>query len=177
MQMIGKFQSISKDFKTNKYKVTFLIEDNEVLSKIDGIRNAKKLNIEAKIWHKKRTLDANACAWALINKIAEKMNLTSAEVYRNAVRELGICEIFPVRNEAVERYIDVWTKKGLGWICEKMKSKLPGYTNVISYYGSSSYDTREMSRFIDSLIEDCRALEIETPSKENLDSMKREWGV
>lgn len=177
MQLLGKFQSISKDFKTNKYKVTFLIEDNEAIKKIDEIRSVKRLSIDVKRWHKKRTLDANAYAWTLINKLAEKMNLTSIEVYRKAIRELGICEIFPVKNEAVERYIAAWGKNGIGWVCDKMKSKLKGYTNVVSYYGSSSYDTREMSRFIDGLIEDCRALEIEILSEENLDSMKREWGT
>ena len=177
MQIIGKFQRISKNFKTNKYEITFLVENDEAIAKIDSIRNAKQLKIDVKKWHKKRSLDANAYAWKLISKLAEKMHLTSIEVYRKAIRELGICEIFPVKNEAVERYIEAWSKNGIGWVCDKMKSKLKGYTNVISYYGSSSYDTQEMSRLINSLVEDCRALDIEVLSEENLESMKREWGV
>lgn len=180
MQLTGKFYGLFRDAKTNKLKITFLLDDeldDDELSKIEKIRKAKKLGIEVKKWRKKRTPDANACAWALISKIAKKMKLGKNEVYRNAIRELGMYEAVPVKNLAVERFIEVWTSKGLGWMCETFQSRTPGYTNVICYYGSSSYDTEEMGRFIDGLIEDCRTLKIDIPSKENIESVKREWKV
>ena len=54
---------------------------------------------------------------------------------------------------------------------EKMASKLKGYTNVITYYGSSSYNTREMTRLIDLIVQECQQLEIETKSVEEIKSL------
>lgn len=45
------------------------------------------------------------------------------------------------------------------------------------YFGSSTFDTKEMSVFIDGLIEECRQLEIETLPPNEIERMKREWGV
>lgn len=66
-------------------------------------------------------------------------------------------------------------KTGLGWICETTKSKLEGYTNVLAYYGSSTYNTQEMSRLIDALVFECNQFEVETKPKEEIDSMLKEW--
>jgi hypothetical protein len=59
---------------------------------------------------------------------------------------------------------------------ETMPSKLEGCTNVILYYGSSTYDTAQMSRLINIIVEECRQLGIETKSKEEVESLLRQWG-
>lgn len=53
---------------------------------------------------------------------------------------------------------------------------LKGYHNVISYFGSSDYDTKQMSRLIDLIVQDCKAQGIETLSEEKLAAMNEEWG-
>jgi hypothetical protein len=55
-------------------------------------------------------------------------------------------------------------------------SKIKGYRNLRAYYGSSTYDTRQMSILIDALIQDCKALDIETLSEEKLSAMMEGWG-
>ena len=55
------------------------------------------------------------------------------------------------------------------------QSKLPGCTNVILYYGSSSYDTEQMSSLIDLLVDDCKAQGIETATPDELARYKEEW--
>jgi hypothetical protein len=47
---------------------------------------------------------------------------------------------------------------------------------VILYYGSSTYDTAQMSRLINNIIEECRQLGIETKSEEEVQSLLRQWG-
>ena len=48
--------------------------------------------------------------------------------------------------------------------------------NVTLYYGSSTYDTEQMSRLIDNVVQDCKALDIETETPERLAMMMEAWG-
>ena len=54
-------------------------------------------------------------------------------------------------------------------------SKLPGYKKVRTYFGSSSYDTREMSVLINSIVDDCKEQGIETMTPDELKSMVEAW--
>ena len=57
------------------------------------------------------------------------------------------------------------------------KSKIEGYRNLRAYYGSSTYDTRQMSQLIDNLVQDCRALDIEVKSDEEISSLLGGWNA
>lgn len=71
---------------------------------------------------------------------------------------------------------ETWQKNGTGWLTEVVDSTLDGCKKVFAYYGSSTYDTKEMSRLIDSVIQDCMALQIETITPSELDMLLKEWG-
>ena len=43
------------------------------------------------------------------------------------------------------------------------------------WYGSSTYDTLQMSRLIDAIAEDCREAGIETMTPQQLDALKSRW--
>jgi hypothetical protein len=53
-----------------------------------------------------------------------------------------------------------------------MPSKINGCTNVILYYGSSTYNTAQMSLLIDHLVQDAKALGIETMTPQELEALK-----
>ena len=76
-----------------------------------------------------------------------------------------------VRDSAVEKFRKSWEEQGLGWQSEIMDSQ-DGYKRVIVYYGSRSYDTKQMFALIDNLIQDAQALGIETATPEELAKMK-----
>lgn len=137
----------------------------------------KAYDLTVKEHRKKRSLDSNAYAWTLIGKLADAMRIPPTVVYINAIQSIGgNYEIIPIREEAVEKFKEVWTKQGLGWPCVDMgPSKIQGYRNLRAYYGSSTYDTRQMSMLIDALIQDCKALDIETLSDEKLSAMMEGW--
>ena len=143
------------------------------------VRNRKKMlyELSVKEYRQKRSLDANAYAWVLIGKIADAMRITPEEVYRQAIQNIGgNYEVIPVKEEAAKHFRKIWEAKGLGWPCIDMgQSRIPGYRNLRAYYGSSTYDTRQMSQLIDSLVQDCRALDIETLSPEKLSLLKEGW--
>lgn len=125
---------------------------------------------------KKRSLDANAYAWALIHKIAEAVRITPDEVYRRELKEIGgASEIVCVEERAVDRLRALWESKGLGWQTEAFPSKLAGCVNVRLCYGSSAFDTRQMSEFIDRLVMECKSLDIETLTERELSLLKEGW--
>lgn len=128
---------------------------------------------EIKEHKNKRSLDANGYCWVLCKKIADKLHITKEEVYRKNIKEMGKYEIFPIRNEAVETFINAWTGKGIGWICESLaKSKFDGFTNLIAYYGSSVYDSKEMALLLDSIVQEAQALDIETLTPDEIANLK-----
>ena len=175
MRFTGQVSDVSIDFKSGKPKITFIMNERTALAEIDEIKDLDKLSVEAKKYRKKRSLDANAYCWVLINKLAEKLNLKPIEVYRKAIYEIGVREVIPVKNEAVDRYKEVWQNNGLGWLCETVPSKLNVYTNVIAWYGSSVYDSKEMSRLVDGIVDECKLQNIETMTPAELKRLKEAW--
>jgi len=140
------------------------------------IANGKLLAIEISKAKKKRSLDSNSYLWTLCQKIAEVIQSTKELVYQKFIRDVGQFEIVPIKNEVVERWIEVWNSKGLGWFAEVMEdSKLPGYKKVISYYGSSVYSTKEMAVLLDEVIRECKEMNIETLSPAELQELKNSW--
>ena len=143
------------------------------------IRNYKGrlCDIEVKEHRKKRSLDANAYAWVLINKIADALRITPKEIYRQAIQNVsGNYEVIPIKEEAVDHFKQIWEAQGLGWPCVDMgKSKIQGYRNLRAYYGSSTFSVSQMQVFIDNLCQDCRALGIEVKSEEELKSLMGAW--
>ena len=134
-------------------------------------------DLEVKEHRKKRSLDANAYAWVLINKIADALRITPVEIYRQAILNVaGNYEIIPVKEEAATHFKQVWEAQGLGWPCVDMgKSKIAGYRNLRAYYGSSTYSTSQMAQLIENLLQDCRALDIEVKSEEEIASLMGAW--
>lgn len=125
---------------------------------------------------KRRSLDANAYCFVLLDKLSADLQTPKEELYRRYVKEIGgVSETVCVPNKAVDKLVSVWESRGLGWQTDTFPSKLEGCTNVILYYGSSVYDTKQMSRLIDSIVQDCVAIGIETKSEEEINSLLNEW--
>lgn len=177
MRVSGKIVGGSIDFRTNKPTVTFEVNElNDFKLMMDEL-NDKTLSIEVKPYRAKRSLDANAYFFVLADKLAAKLGTSKEEVYRNAVRDIGgVSEIVCVKNEAVERLCEGWSKSGIAWQTETFPSKIDGCTNVILYYGSSTYTTDQMSRLIDHIVQDCKAVGIETMTPNAIAEMISLWG-
>ena len=132
----------------------------------------KELKAEIKPFKAKRSLSANAYAFVLINKLAEKLNISPQEVYKNAIRHIGgVSTVVCCQDRAVEEFCRGWENNGIGWQTETLDSKIDGCTNIICYYGSSTYDTKQMSRLIDNIVQDCKAVGIETMTPAELERL------
>ena len=177
MKLTGKIVDASVDFVTGIPKVTLAVnEKNDFLQGYDDLKGIEKLSIEIKPFRARRSLDANAYTWVLIDKIAENQEVSKEEVYREAIKNIGgNSEIVCVKNEAVDRLCEGWKRNGIGWQTDTFPSKIDGCTNVILYYGSSVYDTKQMSLLLENLIQDCKALGIQTETPEMIAKMKSLW--
>jgi hypothetical protein len=133
----------------------------------------KDVDLEVKQHRNKRSLDANGYAWVLMDKIAARMHIDKVDVYREEIKSIGgVSETVCVQDKAVDRLRHGWEQNGIGWQTDTMPSKLKGCTNVILYYGSSTYDTQQMSLLIDHIVQDAKALGIETMTPDELEDLK-----
>ena len=150
-----------------KQRITIEL-DSDFRKEFDSLKDID-IDIDIKKWRHKRSKDANAYAWVLIDKIADAMSIDKAEVYREAIREIGgVSDTVCIKDVAVQKLRSSWEKNGLGWQTDTFPSKIEGCTNVILYYGSSTYDTKQMSNLIDNLVKEAKSLNIETMPPDKL---------
>lgn len=128
-------------------------------TKILTIQIGKNEEIEVK--RKKRSKNANAYFWKLLQELCEEMNIDVIEEYRRRVKELGIFKQWEIDNENVPTFEKLWTDRGFAWFTEKVE-EIGDKSIINAYYGSSSYNSKQMSRLIDNLVQDCKEVGIQT---------------
>ena len=124
---------------------------------------------------RRRSLDANAYAWVLIGKLAEKLKTSPTAVYRQMITDAGVYAMAQVIPEAADRYRDAWESRGLGWVTEEAGQSPKGNIYLRCFYGTSVYDTAEMSRFLDLLIEECNEQGVDTMTPREVEELKKAW--
>ena len=173
MECTGKLKSVSKNWISRKWEVTFEINE-DITASIDKIRD-KLLNLTAKIHREKRSLDANAYAWVLMQKIAEAIHTDKWSVYLMMLERYSpVFTHIIVRPEAVERVKGEWrTVKVLGPIQVNGSYGI----QLQCYFGYSTFDSKEMASFIDGIVSECKEMGIETLPPDEIERMRREWGI
>lgn len=127
---------------------------------------------ELKPYKQKRSLSANAYLWVLADKLADKLKTTKENVYRQAIDHVGVFEEIKVTSpEAGQRFKRIWQQNGLGWLTKTIDE-----TTILAYYGSSTYDSKQLSRVIDFLQDECKEQGIEVRPQWEVDAMLKEWG-
>jgi hypothetical protein len=122
---------------------------------------------EIKEHRQRRSLNQNAYAWELIGKIADNMRKSKEEVYLSMLRDYGQSEIISVRSDInIHGYFKYYDKFGTGMVKGKE------FTHWKIYKGSSEFDTREMTIFLDGIIQEAQALGIETLTPTQLAELK-----
>lgn len=153
---------------TGECAVTVILP-HSFLNTYDEYRD-KELNLKLSKYCNKRSKDSNAYFWKLCGILSAKIGIPPKDIYRILIREVGgNYEITPIENEAVEMWVQIWESRGLGWVCDVIgESKFDGYTNVINYFGSSEYDTKQMNRLLELIIQECKNQGINTATPSEL---------
>lgn len=115
----------------------------------------------------KRSKSQNAYAWELIGKIADIVRKSKEEVYIDMLKHYGqvqlVSMLSSINPNGYFKYYEEY-KKGI----QNGKE----FTAYKIYKGSSEFDTKEMTIFIDGIIQECENLGIETLTPEQIAAMK-----
>ena len=177
MQTTGIITNLDIDHETRKPKISLVLDTNE-LDVVEQLKNENKLNIEMKKYRAKRSIDANNYFWKLLEEVCDVKDLDTIEEYKKRVKELGIFKRLKIMTQDVKSVEKIWTDRGIAWFCDIADTEYIGDTEfkiIHAYYGSSSFNSKQMSRLIDNLVQDCKAIGIETKSKAEIDSLLKEW--
>lgn len=169
----AKFKDLLLTFD-GKQTISFTIE-GDARSLFNELKD-KLLTLSIKEFRKKRSLDANAYFWVLCSKLAGKTGIEKTVIYRSYIKEIGDnSETVCIPNKSLKKIIKGWQHNGLGWLAETFPSKIENCTNATLYEGSSEYDTAQMSRLINAVVQDCKEQGIETKSDEEIQSLLKRW--
>ena len=120
----------------------------------------------------KRSRKANAYFWTMCGKLASVVGIPKTDIYRSYVTDIGDnYRCVPYANEDQRQFIwQLWEAQGLGWVVED-----GGHDTLYCYYGSSTYDTRQMGRLIDLVVQDCKDQDIETAPPSDILRWVADW--
>lgn len=131
---------------------------------------------EIKEYRPKRSLDANSYFWTLLDELSKSVGVPKEEVYLRYVREFGPFRDFTLSEDEAKTFRTAWEKLGTGWPTEQVDYSQDGEKVIVrAYYGSSVYNTKQMSRLIDAVVQDCKHVGIETLTPDKIDLLKEDW--
>lgn len=148
---------------------------------IESLVDKEEYVLEIKPRVKHRSLDANRYMWVLIGKLQAELakndpQITKDEIYQGYVRQYGKSVDYQIPDSAVNAMMKSWGKNGLGWTAEKVDDGIYPRTSLVRfYYGTSCYGTKRMARLIDAVVQDCKALHIETMPPAELAQLMAAW--
>ena len=144
----------------------FIYEDKKILT----IELNKGEEIEVK--RRKRSKNSNSYFWTLLQQLCEELNLDVIQEYKDRVKALGIFRQWEIDSKNVPTFIKTWEDQGVAWFCEIVE-EIGNKTIINAYYGSSSYNSKQMSVLIDNLVQDCNSVGIQTMSDEEIKELIR----
>lgn len=173
MNCVGKLIDYERDILTGATTLVFATKGVD-LEELEQIRKQDKLKIEAVKYNERRSLDSNAYMWVLLQEIAAAIHKDKWEVYLDMLERYGVFTHVIVKPQAVERVKETWRAvKELGEVTVNGTKGI----QLQCYYGSSTYNNKEMARLLDGVVSECKEIGIETLTPEELNSMKESWGV
>lgn len=165
MESKSTLYGISRDFKTNKIILSFLLDTFSPEADLSG-----ELRLTVRRWKERRSLDANGYLWVLLTKMALCLNTSKEEVYEEMLNRYGV----PFTDEdgghvvvGVNKSINL--KRAGHWKHYK-DDEACSYWYLLK--GTSEYDTAEMSAFLDRVIDECKEMGIETASPDEIERIK-----
>lgn len=123
----------------------------------------KEKEFEIKEYKEKRSISQNAYAWKLITELANVLRKSKEEMYIQMLKDYGQSEIVSIISDVNPKgYFKYYEAIGTGVIKDKE------FTHYRIFKGSSEFDSKEMSIFIDGIIEECKQQDIDTMTPEEI---------
>ena len=108
MEFKGRLVNVAKNLTSNKYVITFELDEGNIKD-LDKLSGNKPLIVQAKQHYNKRSLDANAYAWVLMQQIAEVTGTDKWNVYITCLQRYSRAFTHViVKPNAIERLKDLY---------------------------------------------------------------------
>lgn len=162
----------SFDFDPQADPIKFI---TQVVATLMELPKDKEYEIVVQRKSKARSLNANSYLWVLCEKIAVELSkdkgglFTKEEIYRDAIKSVGIFKDWVLNEEQARSFKVAWSMIGVGWLTEDTDE------GVRAYYGSSQYNTRQMSRLLEYVVQQAKSLDIETMTPDEIALLEAEW--
>lgn len=158
-----KAKIVSYDYSSNRVTLEFEPDFSLTYDKYAD----KDINVDIKAWKPKRSGAANRYMWVLVDKIAKATHQDKSDIYREAIRDIGgVSDVLLMSDEAAVRFQEQWANNGLGWQTEVVPLG-DGRSNVIAYYGSSTFDRDQMTELVEKIVFEAEQLgiDVDTPDR------------
>lgn len=171
MDLTGRLYSVSRDYKTKKPIVSYLI--NEEPNGIEDLQD-KDLKIKVSKVTKPRSLDANAYFHVLCDALRQKVGISMAHCKNMLITSYGqieyISEGVPLcyKTNAPVEYVQELEAAHMKFV--KMSDDL-AYMYIV-YRGSHTYDSSEMHKLLEGTIRECELQGIPTATPEEIARME-----
>lgn len=169
--MIGKLIDLS--FSRNRKQRITVEVNRDFREEFDRLKDVD-VDIEIKKHYKSRSKNANSYMWCLCDELGKVLGITKEEVYKEQIRKVGVFRAVALDKSVAGTIFTAWRRIGTGWVVEELYEE-SDKVHALLYYGSSTYNTAQMSRLIDSLVEDCKEYGIETMTPNEIEKMKSLW--
>ena len=136
---------------------------------IDNIEDDKKL-YKLEPYIEKRSSQANKYFWEMLGQLCLEMGLDTIEEYKKRVRQLGVFRYWEIEKDNVKTFSKIWSSQGIAWFIDIVDIAGNNKIGINAYYGSSSYNSKQMAKLIDGVVQDCQAIGIETKTPEEIKS-------
>ena len=179
--MIGRLKEII--FTRNGEQIVSFITGADFTEEFDELKDYE-VDVKISRHREPRSQAANRYMWVLCEKIAQKLSNdgeihTKDDIYRSEIANVGVFKQYPPLPISHAKTLEtLWRERGTGWVTERVDVSPDGKTvTVRCYYGSSSYNTKQMSRLLDNIVQDAQELGITTESPEQIEKLKSLWAT
>ena len=154
-----------------KFTVSLNIEEEP--GDIEKLKD-KRLRIKITEYKQKRSLDANALLWHCLGKMGKAFTppRDKWEMYLEELRKYGKYSYVLMDQKAVDSFKQMWRETEIVGEVDVNGRKA---VQLLCYYGSSTYNTKEFSVLLDGVIEDMKDLGVQPPIPEDIKSALEEW--
>lgn len=163
--MIGTSKDVIKWLLENDREENNEVIVQTIISLLISLKTSKIYEIKER--REKRSLSQNAYAWKLITELGNVMRIDKDEMYLHCLEHYGQREIVSIASEINPKgYFKYFKPVGKGNV------KGREFTHYMIFKGSSEFDKREMSIFLDGIIQECENVGIPTLTKNEIEGMK-----
>ena len=172
MEFTGRLVDVTKDWQTDRFRVTFTVNEPSAMNAIDELMDCTKLSIRAVKYRAKRSLNANALLWLCLGRLANALHEDKWDLYKRMLKAHGKYTYICVKPNVVEAVKAQWRE------CEVIgEIDIHGEKAVqmLCYFGSSTFDTKEFSVFLDDVISEMRGQNLDTPTSSDMKRALEQW--